>query len=99
MSATNGRVSPAVLRISAGNRRGIMLRKIGWVLGLGALLIAKGAWAADVTVTGIHNCCGNCNRNITTILTKAGATDVKIKPGEVTFSADKADDEIGRAHV
>ena len=46
--------------------------------------MASAAFAADVKITGIHNCCGQCNTIIKGTLDGAGATNVVIKPGEVT---------------
>jgi len=67
-----------------------MVRGITWALGTAALLAASAAFAADVKITGIHNCCGQCNTTIKATLDGAGATNVQIKPGEVTFSAGDA---------
>jgi copper chaperone CopZ len=64
-----------------------------WTVGiLGAAVgLAGAALAADVKVTGIHNCCGACNGAINKALKGAGATNIKAAKGEVAFSADNAD--------
>jgi periplasmic mercuric ion binding protein len=55
-----------------------------------ALLPLSAALAADVKVSGIHNCCPMCTDPLTAALTNAGATDVKAAPTEVSFSAPDA---------
>ena len=57
-------------------------------------LLAVSAFAADVKVTGIHNCCGQCAAGINKALGAAGATDVKATSTEVTFSAADADKAV-----
>jgi copper chaperone CopZ len=49
------------------------------------------ALAVDVTVSGIHNCCGQCSAGINKALKEAGATNVKATKTSVGFSADNAD--------
>lgn len=62
--------------------------------GVATLLLAASAYAADVKVTKIHNCCGACAKGITTALTGAGATNIVPKETEVTFSAADPDKAV-----
>jgi len=62
--------------------------------GVATLLLAASAYAADVKVTKIHNCCGGCAKAITTALTGAGATNIVPKETEVTFSAADPDKAV-----
>jgi bacterioferritin-associated ferredoxin len=52
------------------------------------LLLAGSAFAADVKVSGIHNCCPGCTNVLKSALTGAGATDIKTTETEVSFSAE-----------
>lgn len=65
-----------------------------WGTAAATLLLAGAAFAADVKITGIHNCCPGCTRNITAVLEKAGATSLDIKQGEVSFSSSDADGAV-----
>lgn len=72
-------------------------RRFAFVLIAGlAVLPLSGAMAAEVKVTGIHNCCGGCTNVLNKALGDAGATNVKSTPTEVSFTvadavaADKA---------
>jgi len=66
-----------------------MHRTIKMGMGIAAsLLLAGAAFAADVKVTGVHNCCPGCTMNITETLTKAGATNVKVEKQEISFTSD-----------
>jgi bacterioferritin-associated ferredoxin len=66
-----------------------MLRKL--MLGWGAtMLLATAAFAADVKVSGLHNCCPGCAKGVQETLDKAGAKDVKLNGKEVSFTADDA---------
>lgn len=71
-----------------------MLRAINVLLGATVLLAAGAAQAADVKITGIHNCCPGCTKAIQTALTGAGAADVVCKPTEVTFTCPDADKAV-----
>lgn len=71
-----------------------MVRAIKLLLGATVLFAAGAAQAADVKVTGIHNCCGQCAKAIQTALTGAGATDVVCKPTEVTFTCPDGDKAV-----
>src|SRR5690242_3234074 len=56
-----------------------------------AVLPLSAAFAADVKVTGIHNCCPGCTNVLNKALGDAGATNIKSTPTEVSFSvADEA---------
>jgi hypothetical protein len=68
-----------------------MLRRITLAVGAAAWLLGSAAFAADVKITGMHNCCGQCKANITKILTEAGATAIDIKPEGVAFTSDAPD--------
>ncbi|MCC2668485.1 MAG: putative metal-binding protein [Armatimonadetes bacterium] len=57
-------------------------------------LLAVSAYAADVKVTGIHNCCGQCAKGINTALSAVGATNVNATSTEVTFSAADGDKAV-----
>lgn len=57
-------------------------------LTLTTALVASAAFAADVKVSGVHNCCGSCAKGINEALSKAGATNVKLEKTELSFSAD-----------
>lgn len=68
----------------------MQIRKIAPVViaALAALpLTAAKAENVNVKVSGIHNCCPMCTDPITSSLTKAGATDIKASPTEVSFVA------------
>jgi len=71
-----------------------MFRPIYAVFGAAALLIASAAHAADVKVTGIHNCCPACTKAITSTLEGAGAKDITIKTTEVSFSSEDAEKAV-----
>lgn len=62
--------------------------------GLSTLLLTASAYAAEVKVTKIHNCCPQCTKGINTALTGAGATNIAPKPTEVTFSAEDPDKAV-----
>lgn len=53
------------------------------------LLLTSAAYAADVKVSGVHNCCPGCTKDITETLTKAGATNIKVEKQELSFTADE----------
>ncbi len=57
-----------------------------WSLGLATLMVASAAFAADVKMTGVHNCCGGCAMNIKSVLEKAGATNINVNKGDVSFA-------------
>ncbi len=64
-----------------------------------ALLSCAGAaLAADVKVSGLHNCCPGCSGGITNALNAAGAKNVTLTKTEVTFSADEADKAVKALH-
>lgn len=66
-----------------------MQRMLRLGLGLAAsLLLASASFAADVKISGVHNCCGMCAAGINEALTKAGATNVKVEKTDVSFTAD-----------
>jgi len=71
-----------------------MFRPVYAVLGAAALLVAASARAADVKVTGIHNCCPACTKAINSTLEGAGAKGVVLKGNEVSFSADDAEKAV-----
>jgi copper chaperone CopZ len=71
-----------------------MVRLLRLTLSAAAILVAGTAYAGDVKITGIHNCCGNCNRIITAALEGAGATTISVKPGEVTFASTDPDKAV-----
>ena len=50
-------------------------------------LTAAKAENVNVKVSNIHNCCPMCTDPINASLTKAGATDIKATPTEVSFVA------------
>ncbi len=66
-----------------------MHRSIRFVMTAAGLLLASAVYAADVKVTGVHNCCGGCAAAINHTLQEAGATNIKVEKGEVSFSADE----------
>lgn len=70
-----------------------MNRVLGLSLGLAAL-IAGTAFAADVKVSGLHNCCGQCTTGIQKALKEGGATNVVLNKRELSFSADDADKAV-----
>ncbi|MBM3457611.1 MAG: hypothetical protein FJX77_03635 [Armatimonadetes bacterium] len=53
-----------------------------------ALCLAGSALAADVKITGLHNCCPGCNNALTKVLNDAGIANPTINKGEVSFSAE-----------
>jgi hypothetical protein len=65
-----------------------MLRIIRAGMVAGFFLAAAAAQAADVKVTGIHNCCGQCKAAITKALTDGGATNVTLEGANLSFSAE-----------
>lgn len=74
-----------------------MLRFSKLVLGATAFLLASAAHAADVKVTGLHACCGNCANTIKGILEKEGATNINTKTGpmaELSFTAPDAEKAV-----
>lgn len=62
-------------------------------------LLAGAAFAADVKVTGAHNCCGMCANILNQTLATAGAKNAQVGKTEITFSADTAEaaDKIVKA--
>ena len=67
-----------------------MLRSIRWILGAAAFVVAGSAHAADVKITGVHNCCGQCAKAIQTTLEGAGATNIMVSKGDISFTAEDA---------
>jgi mercuric ion binding protein len=63
-----------------------------FALGLFALVaLAASAYAADIKVTGIHNCCPMCANGIKSALAAGGATNVNLAEKELSFSAEDPD--------
>jgi periplasmic mercuric ion binding protein len=80
----------AINQLFMDRRTRPMLRLKTLVLGATAFMLASAAQAADVKVTGLHACCGNCANTIKPILEKEGATNVMVKTGpmaELSFTA------------
>jgi len=67
-----------------------MRKLVSLFLGITAMLAATAAFAADVKVTGIHNCCPGCANTIQTTLKDAGATNIVLEKTDLSFSADDA---------
>ena len=57
-------------------------------LGMAASLVASAAFASDVKVSGVHNCCPSCANGIQTALKDAGATNIQLTGTEVSFTTD-----------
>lgn len=53
-----------------------------------AVLVASAAMAADVKITGVHNCCPGCDASIKKVLGEAGVTNLTVTKGDIGFSAD-----------
>ncbi len=66
------------------------MRRLGLGLGLVTLLAAGAAFAADVKIAGVHNCCPGCANGIRATLEGAGATNITLNGREVGFSAEEA---------
>lgn len=58
------------------------------------MLIATAAFAADVKVTGLHNCCGACKKALDDVMAKSAATNVNITSTEVSFSTSEPDKAV-----
>lgn len=59
-----------------------------------SLLLAVAAFAADVKVTGLHNCCGACKKALDDVMTKSAATNVNISSTEISFSTTDPDKTV-----
>jgi periplasmic mercuric ion binding protein len=68
-----------------------MFRSVFAFLGAAALLAAVPAFAGDVKVTGVHNCCPGCTGAITKALEATGAKAITVNGSTVSYSADLPD--------
>lgn len=54
-------------------------------------MLAVSAFAADIKMTGIHNCCPQCSAGINKVLSENGGTNVKLAEKELSFTAEDPD--------
>lgn len=53
--------------------------------------LSASAYAADIKMTGIHNCCPQCTTGIKKVLEANGATNINLAEKELSFAAEDPD--------